>query len=368
MSTLYGMLQHDYDDDEYIERVGQDIVWAAIQTFTARLSMAMEQATQVFVARTTRDFKWLHKLPGGGYMQRMNLRAQGQPHAIRPVGEYEVALPLDRFEDAFLDNEFDAAHLTVGDVQARMDTLRVRYTSTVRRELGYAFFRNVNRTFDDPQKGALTVRPLANTDGTLYPPTYYATDAADDNHYLVSGYVSADISDANNPLVTIRDELREHVGYAETGENIVVFVHRDNAADITDSLSNFVPVVDSQVQPGSDVTTLTGRPSGVPGLLLGRSDGVWVYDWSWGVPAGYLLGFHLDQPKPLAKRIPMVASLGNGTLELVTTETMHPFTTSKWRHIAGYGVVNRLSAVVMQLKASGSYDIPTAFSGSPGTA
>jgi hypothetical protein len=367
MSTLYGMLEHDVSDDEYVEKVGQEIVWEAVQRYTGRLTMAMDQALQVFLERTTTDYKWLHKLPGGGYMQRMNLRAQGQPHAIKAAGEYEVGLPLDRFEDAFLDNEYDAAHLTMGEVQRRMDTLRSRYSATVRRELGYAFFRNVNRTFDDPQKGTITVRPLANGDGTIYPPTYYAADGADDTHYLPSGYVSGDISDANNPLVTIRDELREHVGYSETGENIVVFVHRDDAPNVTDSLSNFIPITDSQIRPGDDEATVTGRPAGVPGLLLGRSDGVWVVDWSWGVPAGYMLGFHLDMPKPLARRIPLVRSLGDGGLEVVARESMHPFETAKWRTMFGLGVVNRLSAVVLQLTA-GSYAIPTAFASSPGTA
>jgi hypothetical protein len=74
-----------------------------------------------------------------------------------------------------------------------------------------------------------------------------------------------------------------------------------------------------------------------------------------------MLGIHLDAPAPLKKRVdPTAVGLGRG-LQLVSEDTDHPFVGSHWSHRFGFGVANRLSAVVMELGTGGTYTIPTAY-------
>ena len=86
-------------------------------------------------------------------------------------------------------------------------------------------------------------------------------------------------------------------------------------------------------------------------------------EWRW-IPSGYLLGIHLDAPKPLIRRVdPPETGLGDG-LQLIVEDVQSPIWKSSWRDRFGYGVGNRLNGVVMDLTASGganTYTIPTIY-------
>lgn len=130
------------------------------------------------------------------------------------------------------------AYMTMADLDRHLRTIFIQNTNTVRYEILKALVNNTQRTFKDPLHGDLLVEPLANGDSVTYPPVLGSEDEATDDHYLESGYAAADISDTNNPFVTIRDELEEHFGAATGGENIVVFINSAQTAKV-EALADF---------------------------------------------------------------------------------------------------------------------------------
>ena len=115
------------------------------------------------------------------------------------------------------------------------------------------------------------------------------------------------------------------------------------------------------ITPGSNTDRVNMLPN-VPGRILGRTDsGVWVSEWRW-VPSGYIVNVSLDAPPPLKMRVdPDDTGLGSG-LQLVAEDELNPLRVAYWENRFGIGCANRLNGVVIQLKASGSYDIPSGYS------
>jgi hypothetical protein len=181
---------------------------------------------------------------------------------------------------------------------------------------------------------------------------------SDDDHYLESGYADSAISDDNNPLITIKEELVEHFGTTIGGEDIVVFCNQGDTAYIED-LTDFDPVEDRNVRSGSNRDVPVNLPN-VPGTIKGRSNGCWVSEWRY-VPDNYLIGVHLDAPAPCIERVdPSETGLKRG-LNLVAQDTDHPLMSSVYRARFGIAVRNRLNGVVMELGSGGTYDVPAAY-------
>lgn len=360
MATLLGALGLADTDRTFVEKLGQRAVWTATQEILERFNADLDAAMGFFVSGMTTDYKFRYYLPGGGYMQRHNFASNARPVAIKATGNWDVALPIDDWRDAIIEDDIEMAYMRVDMFSRTVDAIMIRYANTMRREILRTIFRNTDRTFVDPLQGTLTVVPLANGDSVVYPPVIAATTEATDNHYLESGYASASISDTNNPLATIRDELTEHFGYTEGGENIVVLVNKAELAYLED-LTDFVPITDTFVSPGTQTATVDGRPT-IPGTarLAGRCSGVWVAVWDW-MPAGYMFGRHMGVEAPLMKREdPADTGLGGG-LRLVARDEDFPFVASIWRARCGFGVTNRLNGVVMELGTGGSYGVPAAY-------
>jgi len=360
MTTLYGALGLPDNDRSFINDLGQRIVWDAVQGILGELNQDLNSAIGVFVEETTDEFKRRYKLPGGGYMQERG--SQSAPGAVKARGEWDVAFPLLDFSDQLAWDDVDWAYMTVQEMQRQLDSIRIRATNTVRRQILMGLFNNAAWSFQDKTgRGELTIQPLANGDGTVYPPVHGSEDESGDNHYLESGYLAENISDTNDPLPTIRAEIEEHFGgQTMLGSNIVVF-HNTAQTTKLSSLADFTEVTERFLLPGANVDQLTGLPANLPGTIKGRSDGVWCVEWAW-IPAGYLLAVHLDAPKPLIRRVdPAATGLGSGDLQLVTRDDAMPFRGSFYRSRFGMGVGNRLNGVVMKLGTSGSYTAPSAY-------
>ena len=235
------------------------------------------------------------------------------------------------------------------------------YVNSFRHDVLHVLFDNVQATFTDPDHGSLSIEPLANGDTVTYPPiTGEPTDEATEDHYLESGYLAAAISDTNNPLPTIRDDLDHHYNGPSTGgDNIAVFINRAQRTQL-EGLTDFTEVPDNFIATGDNVDVPFGLPT-APGKILGRSNGCWVIQWDF-IPANYLLGIMLDEAPPLMKRHdPASMSLGTGDFMLVSRSELFPFEQAVWRARYGLGAGNRLNGVAMELGEGGTYTIPTAY-------
>lgn len=357
MSGIFGALNLNDSDREFLNTIGQRVVYDAIQQLLDQHNAELDAALAVFVEATTDDFKERYKLPGGGRLQRLG--SQAPAGAVKTTGEWDVAYPLEDFGAQVAGSRIDMAYMTVQDLDRHLDTVTFQDINTVRFEILKALFNSAADTFVDPRKGSLTVQPLANGDAVLYPPVLGAESEATDTHYLESGYAASAIADANNPFVTARDELEEHFGAPTGGSNIVAFVNNAQVAK-TEDLTDFDAVNDRFTTPGADADELFGLPAGLPGRVVGRTNGVWVVEWR-PIPANYLLALHLDAPKPLKMRVhPADTGLTRG-LQLVATDETYPLQSSHYEHSFGFGCANRLNGVVIELGTGGTYTVPAAY-------
>lgn len=359
MSGIFGHLNVSDTDRVFNATAGQRAIYEAATDYINRVNADMNAALSVFVEQTTSDYKLRYKLPGGGYLQRRG--SDGTYGAVKATGSWDVAFPLEDFGAQIVGNDVDMAYMTVAELDRHIQTVVAQNVNTVRFEMLKALFNDgggsARLTFVDPLWGSLSIQPLANGDSTVYPPVLGTATEATDDHYSESGYASASISDTNNPLATLRDEIEEHFGVPTAGSNIVVFINNAQRSAI-EGLTDYDAVVDRFIRAGQDVNQPTTLPSGVPGTVLGRGSGVWVVEWRW-MPANYLMALSLDAPAPLYRRIdPADTGLGDG-LQLVAQDEEFPFRSSVWRHRFGFGVGNRLNGAVMELGTGGTYTIPS---------
>ena len=358
MSGIFGALGVNDTERGFIATVGQAVVYDAIQKYLADVNAEVNSAMSIFVERTTSDHKLRYKLPGGGRLQRVN--TQARPGAVKANGGWDVALPLESFGAMIAGGRVDWAYMTPADVERHLATITQQNLATVRFEILKALLNNTQRTFVDPLWGSLSIEPLANGDSVVYPPALGSETEASDDHYLESNYAAANISDTNDPYATIIAELEEHFGAPTGGSNLCVFINNAQVAK-TQALTKFDAVNDRFLQMGANANIPQGLPVNMPGRVLGRhTDGCWVVEWRF-VPASYLVGVHLDAPKPLLMRVdPSDTGLSAG-LQLVAEDEEHPITSSHYEHRFGLGCGNRLNGVVMELGVGGSYSIPTGY-------
>jgi hypothetical protein len=356
MSGIYGALGLADTERVMLSRIGERVVFDAMNQVLAQHTADMAAAVSVFVAETTSEYKRRYMLPGSGYLQEVG--DNSTPGASKAYGKWDVAFPLKNMADALSINDIAFAYMTTQELNRHVDTITVKDRNTVRKAMLDALFDNAQDTFIDPLWGSLSIEPLANGDTVTYPPVLGSVTEATDTHYLSSGYAVSAISDTNNPYATVADELEEHFGAVTGGSNIVAFIPAATVAK-TRALTDFVAVTDMGIKPGDDTATVVGLPPNLPGRIIGRMDGsgVWVSEWRW-IPATYLLAIHLDAPKPLIERVdPADTGLAQG-LTLVAREPTFPFTTSYYRHRFGFGCGNRLNGVAMIVSAAG-YSAPT---------
>ena len=359
MSQVFGTLASNDHEEAFIIVQGQELVLQVAQEWIAQRNAEFFATVGVFVEGRTEAFKQRYMRPGAGYMQETG--PEGQPAAQKATGSWDVEYPLRNFKIAIGWNDVDIAYMSAEVLSNHIVTGMNSYVNTYRLRILHRLFDNVNDAVTDPIHGSLAPVPLANQDGVLYPPiTGEPTDEAQENHYLGSSYTAANISDANNPLVTMVADLDHHTGGPSTGgDNMVTFCNRAQAEQLK-ALTDFTDVPDNFIVVGDNVDVPVNFPSAI-GKTLGRSNGTWIVQWDF-IPANYLLTVDIDQPAPLKQRHDLLKTgLGVGDLMLAATDMQHPFTTSFWRARFGIGTGNRLNGVVIFLNSGSSYTVPTAY-------
>lgn len=356
---LYGALNIEDSNRDTVTAVGQVVVWDAAQRYFQQYNEDLAEATSLLVQYETENHSFKYELPGGGMAQERGGKAR--THEVKTTGEWKCELPLRDFGDSIGGDRVSLAYMTLMAFQAHIETVRLRDQARVRYEMLRAILNNAQWTFPDPRKGDLTVKPLANGDSDLYPPTRGTSTVATANNYAGTNYASSAISDTNNPIRTAVGKLTARFGAEQGNSNIVTFCNPDESGKI-ESLAGFTEVVDRFVIPGVNTDTLTGLPTNLPGRVIGRTDGSWISEWP-DMPSGYLFSLHLAAPPPLLRRVdPAFTDLPRG-LQLISVSgsDVAPFDNYEWAHRYGIGVGNRLNGYVQQLVASTSYTTPTAY-------
>jgi len=359
MSAIFGLARLDATEYPYVVRADQRLIYDATLQYVNMQLTDVSRAEAVFIQEQTELVQERYQLPGSG---RMTQRADGvRGAAVRAYNGWNVAYPIYDYGEQIAATRVDMAYLTPQEYERHVNTIITRYVNERRWQMlhhlmddggGSAF------SFDDKRAGTLSVQPLANGDSVVYPPVMGSTTEATEDHYSESGYADSSISDSNNPLITLRDELVEHFGSMTGGDNIVAFVNNADMPYLED-LTDFTPVEDRFIRSGSNVDVPFNLPN-VPGTIRGRANGVWVVEWRW-VPDNYLLALHLEAAPPLKERVhPAATGLARG-LHLQYADEAAPIESAEWGAYFGFGCGNRLNGAVLELGTGGTYTVPTAY-------
>ena len=331
----------------------------AINDVLAEYETQFAAATNLFVAETITHAQ--EHVDQTAIDEGQDVDRYGRALETRVTGGYDVAFPWERRGWAHGWDREAYAYLTVGDI-AKVLTAQTRGNSKWRlRTLFRALYDNTQYLFPDQETNVtLTINPLANGDAQLYSPSVIGgltETMATANHYVVANYVSGSMSGTNNPLVIIRDKMQAQF----PGSKVVAFINSAQLTDIRTKLPNFFDAQYLDVTPSAtEQRPIEINGINVPGTYVGvdGDTNVHVYTYDSVTPANYILGQAVGQA-PLKRRVPMVAELQGFKLE--AEEEFYPLYRREFRDRQGYAPGNRLAAVVVQLKASGSYDTPVMY-------
>lgn len=359
MSGIFGALNISDSNRDFVNHIGQQIVFDAVQELLRVHNEVVTELSAIFIEKTTELYQERYMLPGGGELQALG--RMGPPQAVKRYGSFDVAYPLRMWGAQQAGNRVDLAYLTMQEIDASLDTIMLQDLNTLRRRIMTAIFEDTQLTYEDEIHGTLYIKHLANGDATLYPPVHGSEIEAADNHYSETDYGITSIDEPiDNPIVTLRDEVIEHFGGRTTEGRQFVVLHNEDATPWFAKFSGYTKIEESFLKVGDDTATLSGMPP-IPGRLHGRASGAWLSEWAW-MPATFMIGILLDAPPPLVRRVdPADTGLSPG-LQLIQTDVVYPMRGAFYENRYGIAVGNRLSAAVIEVSGEGgSYTPPTGY-------
>lgn len=298
----------------------------------------------------------------------------GEPQAAR--------VKLDYFQLGYDFHDYDLASrytwMFLRDADARQveavhnEVLRAD-SRLLFRKIMEALFDNANRTADIRNQN-YNVYPLYNGDGTV-PPAYKGTTfSGSHSHYLASGASIIDSKDIEDAY----DHIAEHGYGIENGTQFILLANKAEIKEIRKFRLN-------QTNNNSAVANYDFIPSpNQPTVIVPNAEGLLG-----SLPPNEFRGLRvtgsyadiliIEEPLIPPGYFVLLASGGAGNLQnligfrehanpayrglrlLPGNDQRYPLIDGYYARSFGTGVRQRGGAVIMQIKASGSYDIPTKY-------
>jgi hypothetical protein len=341
-------------------------IWTEFQQAVALVNEQRQTMLRLLTFPVTNPIERVAQISSGDFERASEY---GEPRGLRPSGAY-FTLGYDftdydlaaRFTWKFL-RDAPASQVEAINTMAIEADNRLLYNKVMD-----TMYRNTNRTADIYGTD-VNVYALYNADGTI--PPAYKTNTFDGTHthYLVAGNATVQSGDLDD----MYEHLRHHGYSAENGVKHLLFVNPAQANVIrtfriaTGASYDFIPAVGTPAQfMPVDMQLVNGQqaPSNISGFNVLGSYGYWTIVSDDLFPAGYMLGIGSGGPENLNNPVgfrehPNPSFRG---LRLVKgPDPDYPLIDSFYQRSFGTGIRQRGGSVVMQIKASGSYDIPTAF-------
>jgi hypothetical protein len=346
--VLYGFYNLTELGNERVTPANYDVVNSAINATVAEHNRQMMALNSLFVQRTT-QYKIRYQTAQSARLQPLDNNGRARP--ILPVGNYDLAFPIQSAGSAWGANRVARVKMTIAEVQRAVATMLDADMRWMRDHILGALYTNVSWSYTDPLYGALTVMPLANADSTTYMLTSGSDAGATDTAF---GAQSAGIADATNPFPTIYTELMEH---PENGGEVISFIPT-NLVATTEALATYKAVMDPNVQLGANTAALVGSlNTPIPGVLRGYADKNWIVEWR-SLPDNYIISVTTGGEKPVAMREEPEVELQG--FKKVAERNDHPFFEDQWERRAGFGAYNRVGAFITRI-GNASYAIPTSY-------
>jgi hypothetical protein len=341
-------------------------IWLEFQAAVALVNEQRQTMLQLLTFPVTNPIERVAQVNQGDFERASEY---GEPRGIRPSGAY-FTLGYDftdydlaaRFTWKFL-RDAPASQVEAINVMAIEADNRLMYNKVM-----HTMFSNVNRLADIYGQD-VNVYALYNADSTVPPPYKTNTFDGTHTHYLVAGNATVQFGDLDD----MYEHLRHHGYSAENGVNHLLFVNPAQANVIrTFRISggatyDFIPALGTPAQfMPVDMQLVNGQqaPRSISGFNVLGSYGYWTIISDDLFPAGYMLGIGSGGQENLRNPVgfrqhPNSAFQG---LRLVKGPNPdYPLIDSFYQRSFGTGIRQRGGSVVMQVKASGSYDVPTAF-------
>lgn len=227
-------------------------------------------------------------------------------------------------------------------------------------------FNPLNRAGSTDQNEAVTVYAAYNADGEVPPKYKHNSFAGTHNHYGISG--GATVTPAN--LDSLATQVEEHGYTIQRGYSLVLWVNKQEAATIKTFRVADGAAFDFVINPDQyngkiwipDNGKWVGGPQGapIPGEI-GTYGPFRIVEEAY-IPAGYMVAIATGGPdnisNPVAIREHSNAAY-RGLKVIPGARSDYPLLDSFYRRGIGTGIRHRGALAIMQVKASGSYQIPT---------
>jgi hypothetical protein len=293
-----------------------------------------------------------------------------------------AGLPIDVFQMGYDLRHYDKRNAYTWMFLADADSRQVEaiHNAVLWADKRLVFRKVLEALFDNRTRRAnirnhpYNVYPLYNADGVA--PPNYKTNVFDSthNHYVISSNSVLDSSDVEDLL----ELIAEHGYNPQNGTNFLLLANKAE----TDVIRTFRRgiVNNNGITAGYDFIPSPSQPPMIlpnaQGLLGAQPDAVWQnlpVIGSYGfwrivqddyIPAGYLLGVGFgglfDLTNPVGFRQHANPAM-QGLRIIAGNYQRYPIVDGFYARSFGTGVRQRGGAAVMQIKASGAYDIPSQY-------
>jgi len=130
MAGIYGILGYADGDRTFVNVIGQEVVYDASLELLNRYNADLNGMLGLFIEMDTESHIERYKLPGGGRLQRRG--GQTSSAAMKAVGSYDVAYPLEEFGAQIGGDRVSLAYMTLQEYQRHLDTIMIANTNTMR--------------------------------------------------------------------------------------------------------------------------------------------------------------------------------------------------------------------------------------------
>lgn len=292
----------------------------------------------------------------------------GEPKRIRGGAFFQMGYDFKWYDVGIGYTWMYLAEATAAQVESLNNMVIEADNRLIFNKVMKAVFNNLNRTTTIRQQ-AINVFPFYNNDGTVPPDYKNNTFLNTHTHFLVSGGATVDSGDLDD----METKLVEHGYGKQQGSSLILMANRAQITTIrnfrvaTGAGYDFIP---ASGQPPFLLPTNTGgiqggqAPANFQGFTVAGTYGSWLILEEDYIPAGYLFGFATGGEQQATNPVGLREHQNTGLrgLRLVKgRDNDYPLVDSFYNRGFGTGVRHRGAGVVMQIKASGSYDIPAAY-------
>lgn len=345
-----------------IDGVDLNNLWAEYQETLDLANQRRTALSSLFTFDTTASADHVYQTGQGDDFEEAS--EFGEPTSLRngPLTSVKMGFPLRWFDKAtrftwkFL-LDASAEQVSTIHAQALEADNRLLYKNVMS-----ALFSNVNRTNED----GVTVYSLWNgTDGQKPLPHLGNTFTTNHSHYLVSGAATLDAGDVEDVL----DTVTEHGYGPELGDQMVVLANPQEVkviagfrAGVGGASFDFIPSESAPAYLTSELLVGQRPPATFEGLkVAGSYGGAYIVE-DYLVPKGYIVSLATagsnSARNPLAFR-QHVRGEYQGLRLIGGDNQKYPLAESFYSRGFGVGVRHRSAAAVLQVKESGTYDVPT---------